>query len=240
LVRAVSSEARDWAEHIGGWNGRCTWRAPTAQPVVFASDASTSGFAYGLEQCPVSLLPHLEPAFQPGAVRAGVWSASNGDAGRQQTSSTIQYGEFFCVVAAAVEFGERLSNQHVVFVVDNNSDVAVINRLRSREPRVAGLLRVLCDLSWQYNFTFAAVHRAGADNVLMDWASRPLLHRFVATPTSSALLSRDQCGVVGLGVGGGAFPPLLHPTSLTYINSRCLTFEPEGNCASWTSSCGGW
>ena len=240
LDSAFRSEARYWAEHIGGWNGRCTWRAPTAEPVVFASDASTSGFAYGLEQCPVSLLPHLEPAFQPGAVRAGVWSASNGDAGRQQTSSTIQYGEFFCVVAAAVEFGERLSNQHVVFVVDNNSDVAVINRLRSREPRVAGLLRVLCDLSLQHNFTFAAVHRAGADNVLMDWASRPSLHRFAATPASSALLSPDQCGVVGLGVGGGAFPPLLRPTSLTYINSRCLTFEPEGNCASWTSSCGGW
>ena len=41
-------------------------------------------------------------------------------------------------MAAAVEFGPRLSDSHVVFVVDNESDVHVINRLRSRESRAGG------------------------------------------------------------------------------------------------------
>ena len=68
----------------------------------------------------------------------------------------------------------------MVFVIDNSSDVAVINRQRSREPRVAALLRALVDASMRHNFTFAAVHRPGVDNVLMDWASRPDLHCFAA------------------------------------------------------------
>jgi hypothetical protein len=182
--------------------------------VVFASDASTSGFAYGLESGPVELLARLPTSMQPGAVRSGVWSASNGDVVRQQHSSQIQWGEFFCPLAAVVEFGSLLTNSHVVFVIDNESDVHVVNRQRSREPRVATLLRCLCDTALEHNFSFRAVHRAGDSNVLMDWASRPEYHKFAAAPTSS--LSCPVVGV-GLGVGGGerVFPPtcsLIHNT----------------------------
>ena len=106
----------------------------------------------------MALARTLSPHFKPGAVRMGVWSSENGDALRQSTCTAIQWGEFFCPLAAAVEYGSRLVNQHVVFVIDNNSDVAVINRQRTREPRVAELLRALCDASVAHNFTFAAVH----------------------------------------------------------------------------------
>ena len=138
-------DVRYWRDHMGVWNGRAAWRVQTRDPFVFASDASTSGFAYGLEGCSAAACAELEPGFEPGSVRSGVWSASNGDAVRQSTSSTIQWGEFFCPLAAAVEFGPLLTDSHVVFVVDNESDVHVVNRLRSREPRVAALLRSLCD-----------------------------------------------------------------------------------------------
>ena len=229
------SEVRYWLHHLSDWNGKCKWRGPASEPLVFASDASTSGFAYGLEQCPLPLLHTLGAGFEPGAVRVGAWSAANGDAQRQQSSKAIQWGEFFCPLAAAVEFGPRLRDQHVVFVVDNQSDVAVLNRQRSREPRVAHLLRALCDASLQWNFTFAAVHRAGKDNVLMDWASRPDLHKFRAAPAAGELEELAMGGGAGLAVGT-RFPPLLHPSSLSHISSRCLSFEEDGNSTTWSST----
>ena len=238
-------EVRYWLGHVLSWNGRARWRAPTAEPWVFASDASTSGFAYTLERCPPAALQGLGQGFGPGTVRAGVWSAANGDAVRQSTSAEIQWGEFFSPLAAVLEYGVRLENQHLLFVIDNNSDVAVINRMRSREPRVAALLRAMVDASVKYNFTFAALHRPGEANVLMDWASRPDLHRFATVAPAWGVVGGldGGCGV-GLWAGGAGqsrpYPPLLKPTSITYTNSRCLSFGSEGNSASWERSCAGW
>ena len=238
-------EVRYWLGHVLSWNGRARWRAPTAEPWVFASDASTSGFAYTLERCPPAALQGLEQGFGPGTVRAGVWSAANGDAVRQSTSAEIQWGEFFSPLAAVLEYGVRLENQHLLFVIDNNSDVAVINRMRSREPRVAALLRAMVDASVKYNFTFAALHRPGEANVLMDWASRPDLHRFATVAPAWGVVGGldGGCGVGLWAAGAGQsrpYPPLLKPTSITYTNSRCLSFGSEGNSASWERSCAGW
>ena len=242
LTAAFRGDVRYWRHHMADWNGRARWRAPSSKPVVFASDASTSGFAYCMEQCPAELARKLPLGFEPGTVRMGLWSRENGDAMPQATSSEIQWGEFFCPLAAAVEYGSLLTDQHVVFVIDNQSDVAVINRLRTREHRVAGLLRALCDASRAHNFTFAAVHRAGEDNVLMDWFSRPDYHHFASSGPGLAQAAEPSAGVdVVCGVGGvGAFPPLLKHTSLSCVNSRCLQFGSEGNSASWASSSGGW
>jgi hypothetical protein len=234
LGAAFRSDIAYWREHIAQWNGRARWRAPSSEPFVFASDASTKGFAYGLEACPPGT--SLPEGFKPGEVRAGLWSGCNGDAARQQHSSNIQWGEFFCTVAAAVEFGPLLADSHVVFVIDNNSDVHVINRLRTREPRVAALLRSLCDVALLHNFSFEAVHRSGELNVLMDWASRPEYHHFSADPADVPIGSR-----VGGGVGGvTCYPPLLIPSRITYTNSRCLKFDASGSSATWTGSSNGW
>jgi hypothetical protein len=235
LTADFKADCRYWRRHMSEWNGTCRWRAPTATPFVFASDASTSGFAYGLESCSAEQLRRLPPGMQPGDVRSGTWSCANGDAARQQSSAQIQWGEFFCPLAAAVEFGPLLRDSHVVFVVDNESDVHVINRLRSREPRVSALLRCLCDAARQHNFSFMAVHRAGVDNVLMDWASRPSLHKFVSMPASP--LVAPALGTGGVGLCLSPFPPLLTPSSITHISSLCLKFEPT---ASWASWCRPW
>ena len=209
-----------------------------SEPFVFGSDTSTSGFAYGLEACPLSKLPSLPVGMRPGDVRSGSWSASSGDAARQQHSKNIQWGEFFCPLAAAVEFGPLLAGSHVVFAVDNesDSDVHVINRLRSRDqPRVVQLLRCLCHEAAQHNFSFATVHRSGVNNVLMDWASRPDHHKFVAMPTRAELTALTVPRL-GVGLGVSTFPPLLFPSSLSHISSRCLRFGSEGNSATWTSA----
>lgn len=235
LHAGFRSECRYWRDHITAWNGKEKWRAPEAAAFVFASDASTSGFAYGLESCARDKMEVLPAGMRPGDVRSGSWSACTGDAVRQQHSKHIQWGEFFCPLASAVEFGGFLANSHVIFVVDNESDVHVINRLRSREPRVAQLLRCLCHSAAQHNFSFKAVHRPGVHNVLMDWASRPDYHKFAAMPSKAELHSLTA-PLLGVGLGLSAFPPLLFPSSLTHISSHCLKFESSGNSASWQTA----
>jgi hypothetical protein len=232
-----------WATHIEKWNGRAKWRVDAADPFVFGSDASTTGFAYGLEACPARALASLPGHLQPGSVRMGCWSACAGHAVKQQTSSEIQWGEFFAPLAAAVEYSKWLEGSHVVFVVDNESDVHVLNRLSTREPRVCALLRSLCDTALRFNFSFSAVHRPGKDNDLMDWASRPARHAFAGdvaafepmpAPRTPTLCSCSVvCGVL-------RHPPLTHPTSLSFINSRCLRFDASDSSTSWRGTCGGW
>lgn len=246
LGPAFKADVRYWLHHLSQWNGRARWRVRSGDPWVFASDASTSGFAYGLEQCTPTNLATLDRDFAPGAVRSGSWSAANGDARRQCDSAAIQWGELFCPLAAAVEFGPRLANSHVVFVIDNESDVFIINRQRTREQRLALLLRALSTVSLEFNFSYEAVHRSGTSNVLMDWASRPALHRFTAQmpllrlpPLPPAALVEGEGGV-GLTRDSHAYPPLLHPISLTYINSGCLQFTTSGDAARWPTTTGGW
>jgi hypothetical protein len=241
LDSSFRADVSYWATHLAQWNGKERWRSPTSTPFVFGSDASTSGFAFGLESCPAAALERLPTRRRPGHISCGLWSAENGDAVRQSTSSAIQWGEFFCPLAAAVAYGPLLADAHVVFVIDNNSDVSVINRLRSREPRVAALLRALCDAARVHNFSFTAVHRSGEDNTLMDWASRPDLHLFQGSPSAFQCESAPPV-VVGGGAGAVAasYPPLTAPTSLTFINSRCLKLDALDSSASWTGTSSGW
>lgn len=142
-------------------------------------------------------------------------------------------------------YGPLLADAHVVFFIDINSDVSVINRLRSREHRVGSLLRALCDTARKYNFSFSAVHHSGEKNELMDWASRPDLHLFRGSPSafkySSSRPDPGMCSDSGGGeMASGSFPPLPSPVSLTYINSRCLRFGAVDPSASWTSTSCGW
>lgn len=230
-----------WAGHIDQWNGTARWRRDTSDPFVFGSDASTSGWAFGLEQVPARARRALPADKVPGSVRAGIWSGRRGDAGRQQHSSAIQYGEFFCVLAAATEYGSLLRDSHVVFMVDNASDVFVINRLSTRDSQVARLLRALCDQSVQHNFSFSAVWRAGEANDLFDWASRPEKHLFAGDPAAFAVAPAHARALAQHACGGlSPHPPLLHAHSLSYVNSRCLSFGSKGNSASWCKESSGW
>jgi hypothetical protein len=113
------------------------------------------------------------------------------------------------------EYGPFLANTHVAFACDNEADTYVINRHRTRDPRLLMLLRSVCEVSAHHNFSFSVVHRPGVKNVLMDWASRPLLHQYRADPTLVPLPAAD------LEVGALRYPPLLHAKSFVFINSRC-------------------
>jgi hypothetical protein len=234
LDGAFRADIKFWLAHMATWNGRAKWRPTTSTPLVFASDASTSGFAYGLEACSPEAALGLPPHMRPGIVRCGTWSASAGDAARQATSSAIQYGEFFCPVAAVTEYGPLLANSHVVFACDNEADTFVINRHKTRDPGLSSLLRALCEAATRHNFSFSAVHRAGDKNVLMDWASRPALHQYRSDPALVPLPA------AGLRVGELRYPPLLRASSFVFVNSRCVTIDDSKSTARWASSSSGW
>ena len=232
-----------WKKYLKSWNGRAKWRVNVDAPFVFGSDASCDGFAYGLEACPVERARALPPHMHPGHVRVGIWSGVEGHAAAQARSASIQWGECFAPLAAVVEYGALLEGSHVVFVVDNASDVHVLNRMSSRDAGLCALVRAICHQSLVHNFSFSAVHRPGKNNVLMDWASRPNLHMYTGSTSAfdahlaaerarSNAVPREVC-MCGLRQCD-AYPPLLVPSSFTLISSRCLKFGRLANSASWS------
>jgi hypothetical protein len=236
LDDAFRADVDFWLTHMatGTWNGRARWRPSQSDPMVFASDASTSGFVYGLESCSAAVASTLPPGLLPGTVRCGTWSALAGDAARQQTSSSIQYGELFAPVAAVAEYGHLLTNKHVIFACDNEADTFIINRHRTRDPRLSSLLRALYEASTRFDFSSSAVHRQGVKNVLMDWAPRPLLHQYRADTTTVPVPGDN------LRVGELRHPPLLSATSFVFTNSRYVTIHDSTSTACWAPGCNGW
>jgi hypothetical protein len=52
----------------------------------------------------------------------------------------------------------------------------VLRKQRTRSPRLAPLLREIYTIAIERNLDLWAEHRAGIDNVLADFLSRPALH----------------------------------------------------------------
>jgi hypothetical protein len=67
-------------------------------------------------------------------------------------------------------------NQSIILVVDNQTDVYIINRQSTRSARLSILLRALYDITIIHNIRLTAVHRPGDQNILADYLSRPALH----------------------------------------------------------------
>lgn len=186
LQAGFKDQVSFWLEHLKSWNGSQHWRA-VRSPFVLASDASTEGFGFVVESVPPSSLPLVPPSMLPGAATAGVWGKDfvaicllPGSCKR------ISVAEFYSPVAAVEKLGPALKDGHIVFVLDNSTDVSIINRRRTKDPQILFLLQRLTKLSIEWNFAFTAIHRRGAVNVLPDVLSRPLEHRFNLNPLSLA------------------------------------------------------
>ena len=175
MEKGCRDEARFWLDHLSSWNGTQRWIADQV-PSVHGSDASCEGFSLICESAP-SARAELRPDwFTPGSGVAGIWSPDL--APKQQHKTEIAFGELFPVVAGAVIAAPSLRDGHLVLAVDNSGVVAAINRRRTSSPRLLPLLRRLCEASVKYNFSFTAIHRPGAKNILADVLSRPSKHRF--------------------------------------------------------------
>jgi hypothetical protein len=191
------ADVRFWLHHLSDWNGTQQWRSSRASPFVFASDASLQGFGFYLESTPTpskvdssAWPPHL----RVGATFGGTYSAEH--AQYHQSHTQIAWCELLAVVAAASTYAPYLKNQTMLFIMDNSSDIHIINRQATRSKALSGLLRQLYSIALQYNIRMQAVHRRGVDNTLADFLSRPALHRHdhvaqwrLMNPSHASLLS---------------------------------------------------
>lgn len=163
-----------WLSHLERWNGGVHWRCSEKAPVVFATDASVNGFGFYIEHIP----SHLKAAAEgwPKELQLGVGYAGEFDSTHShlhQSHKQISWAEMFAVVAAIVTFGSRIRDQAVLFLVDNQTDVAIINRQSTRSSQLSGLLRRLFSEVLVFNLALRASHRRGDDNTLADFLSRP-------------------------------------------------------------------
>lgn len=165
-----------WIDHLRGWNGTQRWRSCQSSPICFATDASLEGFGFYLESTPSSLdLSEWPSHMKIGSGFSGLYSPCHSHL--HSSSGQMTWCELFAVFAALSTYRLLLQNQTVLFYVDNNTDVAIINRQATRSARLAGLLREIYHLSLNFNISIRACHRAGVNNVLADFLSRPELHQ---------------------------------------------------------------
>ena len=87
-------------------------------------------------------------------------------------------GEMYSPAMVVQRMGKALKGAHIVFVLDNSGDTAILNRRKTKNERIANLLRFICRQSLELGFTFTAVHRPGAVNCLPDVLSREEEHEF--------------------------------------------------------------
>ena len=135
--------------------------------MTVATDASVTGWGIHVRAAPAS--SHLPAAVAINSGVAGKWCPSH--AHLMASSRDIGWGELFAVVFAAVAIAPHIPNASIEFLVDNSSDVHIINRQSTRAPR---LLALLYTTSTQHNVHFVARHIPGTSNIVADALSRGL------------------------------------------------------------------
>ena len=218
LQEGFRSDLSFWLQFLHSWNGSRKWHAQS-KPIVVASDASLEGFAWVVESGPFQH-SDLPPPLRTGSATWGTW---DGPFEHCSTSSSfIQEAELFSPVAFALEAGEALRDSHVVFVLDNEADVAILNRRKTKDPRLLALLRLLASASAEKNFAFTAIHRYGALNILPDVLSRSSKHGFAKDPASVSL-ERVNAVVSEEVEKGASAPPSTHPLAHAHFGSFFLS-----------------
>lgn len=142
-----------WLKFFNQWNGISFFLIPSLVPpptVCVGSDAS-GAIGYG-------------------AYLGAQWF--NGKWLPQQLSLSIAYKELFPVVLAAHVWGYLWERQRVLFKVDNQSVVAILNSRTSRDPDIMALMRSLLFAAARFSFSFSAEHVPGVTNGVADALSR--------------------------------------------------------------------
>ncbi|XP_041958640.1 uncharacterized protein LOC121717981 [Alosa sapidissima] len=86
--------------------------------------------------------------------------------------------ELYPIVVACVLWGTHWSRKRITFFCDNEAVVAIVNKGRSRCPKIMSLLRRLTWHSVIHNFIANAIHVPGYFNVQADALSRLRLQEF--------------------------------------------------------------
>ena len=151
------ADLKYWRNHLDSWNGSARWRFSSASPIVIASGASLQGFGLHVVSVPTDIDSSSWSArLQLGAGISGAWSSVHSSLCRDHRSITAC--ELFAMFAAAWSFRDQLKDRSVLFQVDNESDVSIINRQSTRSQLLACILRALFDLANKFNFSLRAAH----------------------------------------------------------------------------------
>lgn len=84
----------------------------------------------------------------------------------------ITFLELFPVVVALEIWGTNLQNKKILFNIDNQAVVAILNKISCKVPRIMYLVRRLVLLSLRFNILIKVQHIAGSSNGIADALSR--------------------------------------------------------------------
>lgn len=90
----------------------------------------------------------------------------------------ITFLELFPVVVAINIWGPLLRNKKILFRIDNQSVVNIINKSSSKNPRVMSLVRKLVLACLEYNILLKCSHIPGCLNTICDSLSRSNFQKF--------------------------------------------------------------
>ena len=173
--RGFRADARFWLAHLHQWNGTARWRSAQATPFRIATDASLDGFGFYLESTPPHVTSQWPQGLRVGSGFSGVYSPAHQHL--HTASSQMTWCEMFAVYAALLTYRTVLRHSCVLFLVDNETDVHILNRQATRSARLAGLLRGIYSICLRDNINIHAQHRSGVTNTLADYLSRPSFHQ---------------------------------------------------------------
>ncbi|KAJ1209296.1 hypothetical protein NDU88_004674 [Pleurodeles waltl] len=108
----------------------------------------------------------------------GHWAAEAWPTSWKQVRHSIAFFEFFPFVVALAIWGPYLANRNVVFNVENQTVVYLVNLQRAKDERVLRLLRIFLLNCLRFNIMFKARHVPGINNDIADALSRFQWHRF--------------------------------------------------------------
>ena len=207
LPSTVHDDLAYWQRHLSTWNGRQLWRHSTA-PVVVATDASLTGWGGLVLSSPTPLPAPLTV----GTGIAGVWCVNHPVTSHRE----IGWAELYAVLHMVALIAPAAPNSVIEFRVDNQSDVAVINRQSTRSPALLSLLRAIYSIATDHNLSIIARHISGESNGLADALSRSLP---LPSPGLSSVFHRCSCEVAVLPTT----VPWSHPASKYSSDWRCGT-----------------
>ena len=90
----------------------------------------------------------------------------------------ITFLEFVPIVLSMAIWGTQLQNKKIVFNIDNNALVQIVNTQTSKSKTVMSLMRPFVLYALQNNIIFRARHIAGKVNEIADSISRQQWDRF--------------------------------------------------------------
>lgn len=161
----MKSDALVWLEFLQAFNGECyltenIWK--TNETInLFTDSAGSSDLGCA--------------AYFNGQYGQFRWP---GDWANKEFMSDLSFLEMVPVLMALYIWGDEFKNQRILFKIDNQSLVIILNKRTSRSKYVMQLLRPFVLLTMRNNIQFRAVHIFSSKNPIADALSRFQMVRF--------------------------------------------------------------